>query len=196
MFAARKIDGGDVEGWVARKQALTVSLLADSPRLYPGVSALVRAVRGRARLAVVTTTWRDNVATVLRASGLADAFDLIVAKEDVRAVKPAPECYRRALRRLRVPAGDAVALEDSPSGLAAARGAASAPWRSGTGSPPATGWAPPITCPTSATPRTSSRRWGSRRDRAFLTRVDGGPMTPIVAAASIRGTPGDRSDRC
>jgi beta-phosphoglucomutase len=123
LFAARKIEGGDVDGWVARKQAMTVSLLADSPRLYPGVPALVRAVRGRARLAVVTTTWRDNVATVLRASGLDDAFELVVAKEDVREVKPDPECYRKALRRLRVPAGDAVALEDSPSGLAAARGA-------------------------------------------------------------------------
>jgi HAD superfamily hydrolase (TIGR01509 family) len=123
LFAARKIADGDVAGWVARKQALTVAMLADSPRLYPGVAALVRAVQGRARLAVVTTTWRANVATVLGASGLADAFDLVVAKEDVRTVKPAPECYRRALRRLRVPASDAVALEDSASGLAAARGA-------------------------------------------------------------------------
>jgi HAD superfamily hydrolase (TIGR01509 family) len=123
LFAAREVEGGDVEGWVGRKQALTVSLLADSPRLYPGVSALVRAVQGRVRLAVVTTTWRENVTTVLSAAGLADAFEQIVSKEHVRAVKPDPEGYRLALSRLDVPADGAVALEDSPSGLSAARAA-------------------------------------------------------------------------
>ena len=60
-------------------------MLKDSPRLYPGVADLVRAVRGRLRLAVVTGTWRANVEAVLGASGLADAFELIVSKEDVKA---------------------------------------------------------------------------------------------------------------
>ena len=48
---------------------------------------------------------------------------LIVGKEDVDAVKPDPEGYRLALARLKVTANAAVALEDSPTGLAAARGA-------------------------------------------------------------------------
>src|SRR4051812_47090639 len=60
IFARRKIEGGDVEGWVRRKQELTVALLGESPRLYPGVAELVRSLQGRARLAVVTTTWREN----------------------------------------------------------------------------------------------------------------------------------------
>jgi beta-phosphoglucomutase-like phosphatase (HAD superfamily) len=58
LFAARKVEGGDVDGWIRRKQALTIAMLRDSPRLYPGVAALVDAARGRARLAVVTGTWR------------------------------------------------------------------------------------------------------------------------------------------
>ena len=73
-------------------------MLTDSPRLYPGVTALVQALRGRLRLAVVTGTWRANVEAVLRASGLEDAFELIVAKEDVtasqarsRRLSPGPE---------------------------------------------------------------------------------------------------------
>lgn len=123
VFARKKIEGGDVEGWVRRKQDVTLAMLADSPRVYPGVAALVRAVQPAARLAVVTTTWRANVETVLASAGLADAFETIVAKEDVQAVKPAPECYSLALERLKVSAAEAVALEDSPSGLAAAAGA-------------------------------------------------------------------------
>ena len=123
VFAERAIDGGDVEGWVRRKQELTVALLADSPGVYPGVVELIRAARGRARLAVVSTTCRENIEVVLRTSGLAEAFGVIVGKQDVRAVKPEPECYRLALQRLDVPPGEAVALEDSATGLAAARAA-------------------------------------------------------------------------
>lgn len=123
VFATRKIEGGDVEGWVLRKQRLTVALLSESPRLYPGIAELVGKLRGKVRLAVVSTTWRENIETVLKSSGLADAFETIVGKEDVGAAKPDPEGYRRALERLGVEASAVVALEDSATGLAAARGA-------------------------------------------------------------------------
>jgi HAD superfamily hydrolase (TIGR01509 family) len=123
LFESQQIERADIAGWVLRKQALAISLLRDSPRLYPGVAALVEALGGRLRLAVVTGTWRANVETVLRASGLAEAFDVIVAKEDVAAVKPAPDCYRLALKRLKLKPPEAVALEDSPTGVAAARAA-------------------------------------------------------------------------
>lgn len=123
VFESRKIEGGDVEGWVRRKQELTVALLFASPRLYPGADALIGRVRDRLRLAVVSTTWRANIEAVLEAAGLLDAFAVVVAKEDVRSVKPDPECYQLALARLKVRPGQAVAIEDSPSGLAAARGA-------------------------------------------------------------------------
>jgi HAD superfamily hydrolase (TIGR01509 family) len=123
VFGRLGIASGDVDGWVHRKQELTVTMLRDAPRLYPGVAGLVERLRGRARLAVVSGTWRENVATVLEAAGLAGAFDLIVGKEDVEAVKPDPEAYRLALKRLRVKASEAVALEDSATGLESARAA-------------------------------------------------------------------------
>jgi HAD superfamily hydrolase (TIGR01509 family) len=75
------------------------------------------------RLAVVTTTWRANVETVLKVSGLLEAFEVIVAKQDVSALKPDPEGYRLALQKLGLAASEAVAIEDSPTGLASARGA-------------------------------------------------------------------------
>lgn len=122
VFARHKVEG-DVAGWVARKQALTARLLADSPRVFPGVAALVAGLTGKARLGVVTSTWRANVDAVLGASGLAGAFEFVVAKEDVEATKPDPGGYRLALSRLGLEAGQVVALEDSPGGLEAARGA-------------------------------------------------------------------------
>jgi beta-phosphoglucomutase len=123
IFDEKKIVGGDVPGWVLRKQKVTLDLMADSPRVYPGIAELLAWARGRFKLGVVTTTWRDNVTTVLRASGLLASIDLIVAKEDVVATKPAPEPYKLAVKSLGVPARSTVAFEDSPDGLASARGA-------------------------------------------------------------------------
>jgi beta-phosphoglucomutase len=123
VFGRRKLEDGDVEGWSRRKQELTSRMLADAPRVYRGVVELVGQLKGRVRLAVVTTTWRANVEAVLEASGLDDAFEFLITKEDVQAPKPDPEGYRLAVARLKLPAIEVVALEDSPGGLAAARGA-------------------------------------------------------------------------
>jgi beta-phosphoglucomutase-like phosphatase (HAD superfamily) len=63
------------------------------------------------------------VEAVLKASGLLQHFEFIVAKEDVTAPKPDPEGYRLALAKLDLPPSEVVALEDSPTGLAAAKAA-------------------------------------------------------------------------
>jgi HAD superfamily hydrolase (TIGR01509 family) len=123
VFAGRGIAGGDIDGWVARKQKLTEAMLANSPRVYPGVASLVRRLANRIRLGVVSGTWRENIAIVLGAAGLADAFQVVIGKEDVRETKPSPEGYRLALRKLKVKAKEAVAVEDSATGLSAARAA-------------------------------------------------------------------------
>jgi beta-phosphoglucomutase len=123
LFALRGIEGGKIEDWVRRKQTITFRLLKEAPRLFPGVVELVKKLDGHARLAVVSGTWRENIQTVLEATGLAASFDSIVGKEDVASVKPAPDAYQLALKRLRLSTRSVVALEDSPSGLAAARAA-------------------------------------------------------------------------
>jgi HAD superfamily hydrolase (TIGR01509 family) len=123
LFWSRGVTEGDVEGWLREKQRLTRMLLEDSPRIYPGVVDLVSALQGRAALGIVTGTSRENVEIVLKAADLDSSFSPIVAKEDVRQIKPAPEAYRTALKRLKLSPGEAVALEDSPSGLASAKAA-------------------------------------------------------------------------
>lgn len=123
LFASQGIAEGDIEGWVRKKQALTIQLIRDAPRIYPGVIDLVEQIRGRTRLAIVSGTWRENVEAVLRSSSLKGAFEFVIGKEDVAAVKPDPEAYLLALRRLGVKPGMAVAIEDSPGGVAAAAAA-------------------------------------------------------------------------
>jgi beta-phosphoglucomutase len=120
VFASKDVHDGDVEGWVRRKQDVTATLLADSPQFYPGVIELIARLRGRYRLAIVSSTWRENVEATLEVSGLGDAFELIVAKQDVVSQKPDAEPYTLALARLGLDASSAWAVEDSPGGIQAA----------------------------------------------------------------------------
>jgi len=56
--------------------------------------------------------------------GFEDHFDVVLSAHEVAAPKPAPDPYLEACRRLGVEPGPAVvALEDSPTGVAAARAA-------------------------------------------------------------------------
>jgi HAD superfamily hydrolase (TIGR01509 family) len=60
----------------------------------------------------------------LQIAGFNDRFDVVLSAHEVAAPKPSPEPYLEACRRLSVePGPDVVALEDSPTGVAAARAA-------------------------------------------------------------------------
>ncbi len=112
----------------ARKNALYASLLARQPiALRPGVAELMHeAQRAGLRQAIVTTTSRVNVDALLRLQfGVAwhRRFAAIVCGEDVRNKKPHPEGYESCLRQLAIEPLEAVAIEDSPGGVAAARAA-------------------------------------------------------------------------
>ena len=48
---------------------------------------------------------------------------MLVTVDDVQRPKPAPDLYLRAAAGLGLPAGDCLALEDSPSGIESARAA-------------------------------------------------------------------------
>ncbi|KJC38366.1 CbbY [Bradyrhizobium sp. LTSP849] len=92
--------------------------------LRPGVADLLTAARARGqRLAIATTTSHGNIDALLsRALGKrwAADFDAIVAGDDVRHKKPAPDVYLAILARLKLKPSDCVAIEDSANGLIAA----------------------------------------------------------------------------
>jgi HAD superfamily hydrolase (TIGR01509 family) len=89
----------------------------------PGAVELVERLRGRTRLGLASNSPRMLVDTALATAGLVGAFDAIVTSDDVEHAKPEPDLYLLACQRLSVPPGEALALEDSPSGIAAAKAA-------------------------------------------------------------------------
>lgn len=95
--------------------------------LRDGVLGLLQQCRSRGvMLGIATTTSRSNVEALLGVhlgEGWADWFQVMVCGEDVQVKKPDPEVYLLALDALRISPLEAVALEDSPGGVAAARAA-------------------------------------------------------------------------
>ncbi len=74
-------------------------------------------------VAVVSGAARSEIEPVLTAAGLRDSVEVIVSMEDVPRGKPEPDGYLRALELLGLRPEDAVAIEDSPPGVAAAKAA-------------------------------------------------------------------------
>lgn len=70
------------------------------------------------KLAVVSNAPRANAEHILKALDL--EFPEMVLSEDIGAGKPDPRPYQVALERLGVTAGQALAFEDSPSGVRSA----------------------------------------------------------------------------
>ncbi|MDZ7679323.1 MAG: HAD-IA family hydrolase [Acidimicrobiales bacterium] len=97
----------------------------DALQPLPGVAELIDAAHAEGlRLAVASssmTRWLDMHLTRL---GLHGRFDALCGRDvvDGRA-KPAPDVYLAALDATGVEAGAAVAIEDSPHGIAAAKAA-------------------------------------------------------------------------
>lgn len=71
--------------------------------------------------AVASSSDRNYVDTVLEVAGLADKFDYSACGNEVSAAKPAPDVYLKALRLCGVSADQAVAVEDSDTGIKAAK---------------------------------------------------------------------------
>jgi len=93
----------------------------------PGVARLLAEARAMGlRQAIATSTGRGNVNRVLERLFGPDAigwFDCIASGDAIEAKKPAPDIYLAAVAGLGVPAGECLAIEDSGTGLRAARAA-------------------------------------------------------------------------
>ncbi|MCD8140613.1 MAG: HAD family phosphatase [Planctomycetaceae bacterium] len=89
--------------------------------LDPDVPAVFDALRGRGlRLAIASSSDRACIEALMDAAGITGLVDYSISGEECAAHKPDPEIYRRALDGLGLRADQAIAVEDSATGIAAA----------------------------------------------------------------------------
>lgn len=90
----------------------------------PGARWLLRELQSRkVPYALASSAWPNWIASLLEATGLDGAFDVVVSRTMVEHGKPAPDIYLYAAEKLGVEPQRCVALEDTPTGIAAAKAA-------------------------------------------------------------------------
>jgi beta-phosphoglucomutase family hydrolase len=111
-----------VEAVALRKESLYYELL---PQLKPIAEVLehIEAEYGRIPFAVVSGSSRESVVSSLTTLGLLDKFPIIVAAEDYKNPKPAPDAFLKAAEKLGVAPKDCLVFEDTALGIQAATAA-------------------------------------------------------------------------
>ena len=105
------------------RQRRELALISEQP-LLPGVEqTLQEARRMGLKLGLASSSTCKWVNGHLRERGLRPYFEVVRAADDVRLTKPDPELYLAVLSALGVCGAEAVALEDSPNGIRAAKAA-------------------------------------------------------------------------
>jgi HAD superfamily hydrolase (TIGR01509 family) len=106
-----------------RRRARRDELLAlESVR--PGIAEyLADAHRLGLSVGIASSSPRSWILEHLERLGLADAFACIRGYDDVNAAKPSPASYLAVCQELGVATADAIAVEDSPNGIKAAKAA-------------------------------------------------------------------------
>ncbi len=104
---------------------LVVAELEHGVEAMVGARELLHELKQRGTpIGLVSNSPLAFVERSLEIVGFVDRFDVVLSAHEVAAPKPAPDPYLEACRRLGVEPGPAVvALEDSPTGVAAARAA-------------------------------------------------------------------------
>jgi HAD superfamily hydrolase (TIGR01509 family) len=95
--------------------------------LRPGVTDLMEDCRRSGVLmGITTTTSRSNLEALMSVQfgdDWRESFATVVVGENVRRKKPDPEVFEIALSELALTPAEAIAIEDSPAGVAAAKAA-------------------------------------------------------------------------
>jgi len=117
-----ELTAAEVERLAQRKEELYRDKVEGRVTAIPGAIDLLRRLQRRgSKIAIVSSTPRENVRVVLRSLGLEGAFEAVVAEEDAPKGKPDPQGFLLAAEKLGVEAGECVVIEDAPGGVEAAK---------------------------------------------------------------------------
>lgn len=115
---------------IAKKTALYQKTAAENLVILPGVVEFVMAVSQKYPLAMASGALRAEVMMMIEAAGIRHYFEAVVAAEDVKNGKPAPDAYLKALDELNkkhpgknIKPGECLVVEDSKHGLLSAHAA-------------------------------------------------------------------------
>jgi HAD superfamily hydrolase (TIGR01509 family) len=114
----------ELERYAPAYDEAVVSLLREPLTPALGSMKLLADLRThKVPLALASSAKRRWIEATLGALGMSHFFPISVSGEDVAHSKPAPDIFLLTASRLGLPANRCLVIEDSPNGIAAARGA-------------------------------------------------------------------------
>ena len=115
--------GFDRDGVLARREARKTELI-EALDLMPGVRERIAEAKARGmKVGVASSSTIRWVGGHLERLAFRETFDAVTCREEGMRAKPAPDIYLAATGSLGVAPGEAVAVEDSRNGIAAAKAA-------------------------------------------------------------------------
>lgn len=103
-----------------RKSEYYLTLLETSLRPMDGALQLLEALKGKLRIGLASSSYRDAIDGVLSGLKIAHYFEVIVSGLDVARLKPAPDIFLKAAADLGVAPPECLVLEDAEKGIVAA----------------------------------------------------------------------------
>ena len=95
-----------------------------SIELYPeSFEILERLAKMDKILTIASGTLSSDITAILDNAGVRDYFCEIVGCDAVKSIKPAPDLFLEMLKRLKLPAGECLVVEDAEKGMQAANAA-------------------------------------------------------------------------
>ncbi len=90
----------------------------------PGVKSLIEKLKGKGiPLALASSSYADVIEIILQKTGLEKYFDVVVDSQMAGASKPEPHIFLLTAKKLGVPPGKCIVIEDSTNGIKAAKAA-------------------------------------------------------------------------
>ena len=124
--AGRSPSDAEVRALIEAKKPVYMSRIADSLVVFAGAREIVQRRAARSVVGIVSGALRAEIEHCLAVMGVRDAVSFIVSAEDTKRSKPDPEGYVLGIAALAATHGhaaDAVVIEDSLAGVAAAKSA-------------------------------------------------------------------------
>jgi HAD superfamily hydrolase (TIGR01509 family) len=106
-----------IESLRLQRNSLYSELLRNHAEAMPGVEPVLRALHGKVKMGVVTSSNREHFDIIHSRTGFTEYFDFVLANGDYAVHKPAPDPYLAAIRLSGVEPSHCIAVEDSLRGL-------------------------------------------------------------------------------
>lgn len=105
------------------KRQIYRDIFAEKGRLIDGIEESLKKFHAEYELALVSSGSKESIDFVLEKIGLKKYFKVVVTGDDVERVKPFPDIYLKAIKALAFEKEFCVAIEDSVTGIEAAKSA-------------------------------------------------------------------------